>query len=321
MNVSPEYSVCIGITSFNAESTIIEAIESAQSQTISIEQIIIVDDCSSDNTFKLIKDYVGLSPNFTIIRHSVNRGVSAARNAIIKNSKSEFLAFFDDDDESHPERVKKQIDKIVDFESNFHDEIDVVCHTARIQNYPDGRINYVAAMGDQEDESIPHGMAVFRKTMLGEPLINSNGACATCSQLARLRVYKKVNGFDENLRRCEDFDFAMKLAIAGGYFVGITDSLVTQKMTATVDKNLNEIEKYTYLAYQNHKKKFSNIEEYECCISWLYIKFRWLEGKKIETIQSLLSLILRKPRFTLKRILISLPNLKSNIYFKKFSKN
>ena len=96
--------VTIGITSYNAEKTIIRAINSALNQTWSNKEIIIVDDGSIDSSKTLIKKAIkGKQINF--LNHSENKGASFSRNQIIKNSNSELICFMDDDDYSDPQRI------------------------------------------------------------------------------------------------------------------------------------------------------------------------------------------------------------------------
>lgn len=313
-------SVTVGITAYNALSTIQCAIDSALSQTYPVSEVIIVDDCSTDGTLDVLANYERRHEIVKILPHDINRGVAAARNTIIENASSEFLVFFDDDDYSVPDRVECQLNAILKFGRVMGFDKPVVCHSARLQKFSFGESIVAKAMGEEPGLPIPSGMPVFRKAMLGEPLVNSNGSCATCSQMARLSLYRKFQGFDERFRRCEDFEFAMRLAIEGGYFLGVGEILVEQTMTATEDKNLDAVEKYTLLILSKHREKFNSSKEYGLAVAWLRFKFSFLKRETLSSFILILRLLFCSPVFVLSRFWRSLQNLKLNLVFKKFSR-
>ena len=115
--------VTIGITCYNAELTINRAIESAICQDYQNKEILIVDDCSSDNSQNLIINYTSKFRNIYLFKHDVNKGPSGSRNTIIKNANGKYIIFFDDDDESYNDRVliqKKYIDDYISNEKKRH---------------------------------------------------------------------------------------------------------------------------------------------------------------------------------------------------------
>lgn len=93
---------------------------------------------------------------------------------------------------------------------------------------------------------------------MGEPLEDAYGCCATCSQAGRAEVYRSSNGFDESFRRCEDADFAIRLALAGGHFVGVPEPLVLQRMTGTEDKSLDKLRQLTLQLHDKHTFSISH---------------------------------------------------------------
>ncbi|MBQ8862929.1 MAG: glycosyltransferase family 2 protein [Clostridia bacterium] len=83
---------------FNAEKYIKSTIESVLSQTYQNWEMLIVDDCSSDNTVKIVEDYCGKDNRIKLIKHSSNKGVAVARNTALSLSKGDYIAFLDSDD-------------------------------------------------------------------------------------------------------------------------------------------------------------------------------------------------------------------------------
>ena len=121
--------VTCAFTAFNCEDTIVEAISSAIFQTYKSKFILVVDDCSTDNTYQLIKKTLSCaSIPHKIIRLERNMGVAYARNRLLHECMTEYIAFFDDDDVSLPERLDKQIQCIIDFDANNQFFISPVCY-------------------------------------------------------------------------------------------------------------------------------------------------------------------------------------------------
>ena len=105
---SPEnynkYSISTVIPAYNAAEHIARTIESVLAQSLQPDEIIVVDDGSTDGTADMVKKY-GDKVRYI---HQQNAGVSAARNAGIKAATSQWIAFLDADDEWMPEYIETQ---------------------------------------------------------------------------------------------------------------------------------------------------------------------------------------------------------------------
>lgn len=94
---------------FNAAPFLAESIESILSQTYKNFEFIIIDDASTDNSWKIIKSYAHLDPRIRAYRNRLNLGVSTTSNIAISQARCKYLARMDADDISTPDRLKKQI--------------------------------------------------------------------------------------------------------------------------------------------------------------------------------------------------------------------
>lgn len=94
---------------YNAEQYIAETIKSVQNQTFSDWEMIIVDDCSTDDTYKLSYSFSEKDNRIKIIQHEKNCGVAAARNTALDAAKGDYIAFLDSDDMWMPEKLEKQL--------------------------------------------------------------------------------------------------------------------------------------------------------------------------------------------------------------------
>jgi glycosyltransferase involved in cell wall biosynthesis len=98
------------IPMYNAEKTIRLCLNSILNQTYKALEIIIIDDCSTDNSYKIVEEeYVNKHYNFKVYKTEVNSGCYVARNLGIKKSTSKFITFHDVDDISYEERYEIQI--------------------------------------------------------------------------------------------------------------------------------------------------------------------------------------------------------------------
>jgi len=114
-------SVSIILPTYNSESFIAETIDSVINQTFKKFELIIVDDCSTDGTNKIIKNYSNIDSRIKIIRLDKNNGRPAApRNIGIRKSIYNLISFIDSDDIWHPQKLEKQLDVIKKYpEINF----------------------------------------------------------------------------------------------------------------------------------------------------------------------------------------------------------
>lgn len=114
--------ISVVIPVYNSEDTIVRTLESVRRQTAlnEIEEIIVVNDGSKDNSLKTIMKYLTDFPHMPIIViDKPNGGVSSARNAGIKLAVGEIIALLDSDDEWLPEKTQIQLNIMRE-----HPEID-----------------------------------------------------------------------------------------------------------------------------------------------------------------------------------------------------
>lgn len=310
--------VTVGVTAFNAIDTVERAIQSAFQQTWRPIEIVAVDDCSSDGTFELLQSLAGRHPEIRIYRNAENSGVAVSRNRIVEEAKGEFIAFFDDDDVSTPDRIERQYRRITDYEKRYARGAPVICHSARLLLYADGTEITARTIGEREDGPVPSGMAVAERILLGTPLEDGYGGCPTCSQMARVSTYRRVGGFDPAFRRSQDTELNVRVAKAGGHFTGIAEPLVTQTMTKTSDKSLAREYKFTLMLLDKHRDVADAHGLYAFSRRFIDVKQAWLEGRHMETVTGLAGLALMNPRATLQRVRLALPNAGLNRAFGRF---
>lgn len=266
--------VTAAFTAYNAEASIVVALESALAQDWLALEIVVIDDASNDQTVSRVEAFMRqrgrASRPIRLIRQLRNGGVARARNRLIEEAKGEFIVFFDDDDVSTPDRISRQYARIRETETALGHDM-VMCHTAREQLFP-GRTHYERTMGC-EGEPVPVGNAVADRILFGRLSAGVIGSCATCSQMARKSIYTRLGGFDPKLARSEDTDLNVRCALQGGAFAGIASPLVRQTMTEGNEKNV-AAEFEAYVALQDKYR------DYLAEQGWLDFSLRWREVRR-----------------------------------------
>lgn len=308
----------LGVTTYNAAGTVRSAIESVLAQDWEQFEVIVVDDASSDETRDILNEYERNDPRLRVLANERNLGVAASRNVIISEARGEFVAFFDDDDVSAPDRVRRQIERLVTYEAEFGEGAPVICHTARYQNYPDGSTRIERTMGENEGRRAPSGLPVVERTLMGTPLDGAYGSCGCGSLLARTDTVRAFGAFDPAFRRCEDSELYIRMATKGAHFVGIGEPLVTQAMTQTSDKSLDSIRRYQIALIEKHRDVFPTDRDYRHSRDWIDMKFSLHGGRRAELIRRLAWLGLRFPIRTARRLMIARWNVEGNRAFRRF---
>ena len=100
--------VSIIMPSYNTASFIAESIQSVLAQSYKDWELIIVDDCSPDNTDDVVKPYLS-DERIKYLKNEKNSGAAVSRNRALREAKGKWIAFLDSDDLWMPEKLEKQI--------------------------------------------------------------------------------------------------------------------------------------------------------------------------------------------------------------------
>jgi teichuronic acid biosynthesis glycosyltransferase TuaG len=111
--------VSIITPTYNSSQFIEHTINSILQQTYSDWELIITDDCSRDNTYKIINDFAKTDKRIKIFRLDQNSGPAVARNNSLKNANGRYIAFCDSDDMWHPDKLEKQVKFLQDMDLPF----------------------------------------------------------------------------------------------------------------------------------------------------------------------------------------------------------
>lgn len=185
--------ISIIVPVYNAASKLNNSIESIINQDYNNFEVIMVDDGSTDDSAFLIKEYIKNDNRIKYIYKS-NGGVSSARNLGIKYSKGEWVLFIDADDKLAPNALSVFLKYI-----RLNRNVKIF-----ISNYFISDINYnlCTACKISKSKIIINPI----KCICLENLYSRPG-----NTIIHKSVFKVMNGYDESLTYCEDYEFSLRL--------------------------------------------------------------------------------------------------------------
>lgn len=185
--------VSVIITTFERPDNLQRAIKSVLNQTYDNIEIIVVDDNGlgsiyQQETRKVIREYMDHFPIKYIV-HTEHINGSAARNTGLKNSKGEFIAFLDDDDEFVPNKIELQISKLL----SKPEEYGACTCNSMIHHSLSSRVTKLK-----------------NEELLCQEFMLENRAFNTSSVVFRHVVLKQLDGFDDSFLRYQDWELFIR---------------------------------------------------------------------------------------------------------------
>ena len=222
---SASYSAIL--CTYNSEETALAALNAILNQSIKPNEIIIIDDCSQDATIEIIQNAIKSLPEVNFIKNELNLGQSASRNKAAQIANSEILIFFDDDDISKPERAQAHIQKYLDSA-----DISFVSSSKKYANgYSVECINQNLSL---KDLSAKDWVLKLTTGQAKSALKNLWVPCSTCA--VNRTFFLALGGFDTSMRRLEDAEFFVRVAIAKGSASWSNENLVIRNASFAGDK-------------------------------------------------------------------------------------
>lgn len=190
--MKPYFSVIIPL--YNKENFILNTIKSIMNQNFTDYEIIIVDDCSTDKSLKIVTNIV--HDKIRIIRHEKNKGLSASRNTGIKNANAKYLAFIDADDLWKEDYLQELFQLISDFPQAH------LFGTNYEEFYSDDKI----LLPENNSKSLQNNSLIidFFKISLAQPLYCPSSFCVEKS------VFETIGYYDETITFGEDVDYNIR---------------------------------------------------------------------------------------------------------------
>lgn len=127
--------ISVIMPAYNAEKYIEAAVQSVRSQTYTNWELLILDDCSTDDTAKIAGTFAEMDSRICLLRNSQNVGVARTKNRGIEVAAGQWVAFLDSDDVWHKEKLEKQLAVV------SCTDADIVCCSYSLMNENAGHLS------------------------------------------------------------------------------------------------------------------------------------------------------------------------------------
>ncbi|MBI1272555.1 MAG: glycosyltransferase [Alphaproteobacteria bacterium] len=193
-------SISVVIPSYNQARYLGEAIESVHAQTLQPHEIIVVNDCSTDNTREILARYSDVKAH----HKPVNEGLGAARNTGISLAQHEWISFLDSDDVWLPHKLEKQVEAL--------------------RTAPGAEI----AFGLIEQFHSPELAPERKATLAGHGKVLSGVSGSV--MLAHRNVFKRAGLFHNGFKLGEFIDWFARAQEAGIIHVGVPEIIARRRL-------------------------------------------------------------------------------------------
>lgn len=193
--------VSVIMPTYNVEQFVAEAIESILNQSYSNIEFVIVDDCSTDNTYKICEEYAQKDSRIKLLRNEKNSKIEFSLNRALENCTGKYVIRMDGDDISDKFRIE-----IMKNYLDSHEDIKLVGTSAITININNEEIGRTIFLSD---------FSMIKKTcLLKTPVVHI--------WMTYKYVYDELNGY-RKLFATEDYDFILRLITSGYKCSNISD--------------------------------------------------------------------------------------------------
>ena len=299
MNTLPNLEYSAILTCHNAQDTIKRAVEGIFSQSLLPVELLIVDDCSSDDSVARIEQ---LSPSrvaITLIKNDSNMGQSWSRNHAILKAKTNFAIIFDDDDVSFPDRAAEHM-------KMFKKGANLSFVSSR-KIYGNGHEVDLINPDLILKEITPR--KALLNTLTGEHIHSLDLVAIPASTSAvSIKEFLAIGGYDNEFRRLEDADLFIRFS-ENNYSFGWSSRLLVNRFATFGSQKGGSIETDFELKILNKFRNLLTRREYNYAKNLIEIRSSYFNKsyltlmKMIVTNPSKMWVFLTKWKNALRRIL------------------
>ena len=236
--------ISVIIPTYNRAGTILRSVESVLNQTEKDLELIVVDDCSTDNTIEILKQID--DKRLSVIKLEKNSGACHARNVGIENAKGDFIAFQDSDDEWKPNKLERQLAVCLRKNAGV-----VFCGLERFDD-PNGK-----------NKPFPD---LKKNGFCDANLLAERSRVSTQTIFARREIFNDYL-FDVNVRRGQDYDWTIRASQKYRFYY-LNEPLVKQfytKNSIGLSGNKVSLEMADYFL-EKYKDEFGGNKNLHCAL-------------------------------------------------------
>ncbi len=233
----PKVSVIIPV--YNASRFLKKTIDSVLNQSFGDFEVVAIDDCSKDDSFKILESYKKRDKRIKVYQNSENIGVAQTRNRGIELAEAEWIAFLDSDDYWAEDKLKKQL--------GLHD------------NNPECLFSYTASAFCNEQGDLYDYILHVKEKITFEELLKKN--LISCSSvIIRKDIIKKYKMLNDDVH--EDYVAWLDILKDYTFAIGLDEPLLVYRFVSN-SKSSNRI-----------KSAFMMIRSYRAIgLNWFYTIF------------------------------------------------
>jgi teichuronic acid biosynthesis glycosyltransferase TuaG len=207
------HTVAVTIAAYNAEAYIIEALDSVAAQTRRPDQLIVVDDGSTDRTAEWVRDWAATTGLNVELLHQENRGLPGSRNRAIRHARTDLIALLDADDVFLPDHLASGI-------RTFEHGREVVLGFADAEAFDARGVVTPSLLAGTLLEGLtfdqgPDGFRFLHGSVYSSLLWGNYVPVGTT--IFRRDAAEKVGLYDEAFRFADDRDFYLRLSRVGRF--------------------------------------------------------------------------------------------------------
>lgn len=228
MNKEPLVSIIMPL--FETEKYLQETIDSVLNQLYKNWELIIIDDCSNDSSFKIALDNSKKDERIKVYKQKNNRGAAEARNKGVKIAQGNYLAFLDSDDIWEKNKLDKQIHFMIEnnvyFTCSYYGKIDENSQSLKIIKKTPSKMDYNKLLIDCPGNST----VVYNVTELGKTYI-------------------------PNIKKRNDYLMWLKVIKKAGLIYTLPEVLAYHRVrTGSISQNKLSLIKYHWYIYMKLEK-------------------------------------------------------------------
>src|SRR6185437_10188350 len=181
------------LPAYNSERFLHEAIESILAQSYTDFELIVIDDCSKDGTWRVIQEFASRDPRVVALRNDRNLNLAKTLNRGIQAARGKYIVRMDHDDVSRKDRLERQIAYL-----EAHPEVGIVGSTMQIideQGRPVGKRRYNASDAEIRRK-------IFRYSPFCHPSI-----------VMRKDVVERAGLYDHRFNPAEDYELYFRIGM------------------------------------------------------------------------------------------------------------
>ena len=240
--------VSVIIPSYNHEKYICDCVMSVLNQTYKNLEVFVMDDCSTDNSFAILKKI--RDKRLKVFRSKKNKGTVRTIKEITKKCNGAYVAIIGSDDLWEKDKIEKQVDYL-----DKHNDVGAVFTSAEI----------IDENGNLYEDDCYFSHEVFKNDNISNGkrmrlfFENGNHLCHS-SSLIRMNVIEKIGLYDITFRQLHDYEYWVRLINEFNIYI-MDDKLVKYRRFKNFENNLSN---------NSSKSVIRVVNENNAIINWMF---------------------------------------------------